>query len=108
MEGNCGKAIPVFGKNEFYPCVMYDVDYGFAITGYVESGGVAASIPMSLAVDRFDEPEYPWTTKEPAAQLKGTVTVQGPLDVGATYTILRWDDFRKVPTDGSYLSSHYD
>lgn len=107
MQGNCGNVPAKIGLNEFYPCVMYDVDYGYAITGYVEEGGTA-SVPLSLAVDRFDEPEYPWTSSSPAAQLHGTVTIQGPLDVDATYKILRWDDFRKVPTDGSYLSSNYD
>merc|ERR1712000_663115 len=100
MAGNCGKAIGVWGKNEFYPCVMYDVAYGYAMTGYVE-GGDTRSLPLSLVVDRFDEPEYPWTSSHPAAQLHGTVTVQGPLEVGAAYKILRWDDFRKVPTEGS-------
>jgi len=107
MAGNCGKAIGVFGKNEFYPCVMRDVAYGYALTGFVETGGTR-SVPLSLLVDHFDEPEYPWTSSTPAAQLRGTVTVQGPLEVGATYTILRWDNFRNVPTDGLYLSSKYD
>lgn len=106
MQGNCGKAIPVIGKNEFYPCVMYDVAYGFAITGFKESG--PASVPLSLAVDRFDEPEYPWDRYHPAADLHGTVTIHGPLEKGASYKILRWDDHKKVPTDGSYLKSDYD
>merc|ERR1712151_37653 len=96
-----------WGKNEFYPCAMQDVAYGYALTGYVETGG-SRSVPLSLLVDRFDEPEYPWTSSAPASQLRGTVTVQGPLEVGASYKILRWDNFRNVPTDGSYLSSKYD
>lgn len=107
MEGNCANAIPVIGKNEFYPCVMYDVAYGFAISGFVEHGG-QKSQPLSLAVDHFDEPEYPWDSSNPAADLHGTVSIQGPLEVGSKYTILRWDDFHKVPTDGSYLTSQFD
>jgi hypothetical protein len=106
MAGNCAKAIGTWGHNEFYPCVMHDVAYGFALTGYEETSG--SSLPLVLSVDRFDEPEYPWTASTPAAQLRGTVTVQGPLEIGASYKILRWDDFRNVPTDGSYLSSSYD
>merc|ERR1712137_1538990 len=104
MEGNCANAIPVIGKNEFYPCVMYNVAYGFAISGFVERSG-QKSQSLSLTVDRFDEPEYPWDSNNPAADLHGTVSVQGPLQVGSKYTILRWDDFHKVPTDGSYLAS---
>lgn len=40
--------------------------------------------------------------------IKGTVTVEGPLTVGETYTILRWNDFTKVPTTGKYFDSDFD
>lgn len=42
------------------------------------------------------------------ADVSGTLTVHGPLVAGEEYTILRWDDYKKVPTSGDYLSSDYD
>jgi len=104
MKGNCSIAQVGIGKNEYYPCIMNDVGIGYAITGVVEPAG--ASLPVSLAVDRFDEPDFPWQREDPC-ELHGVVTAQG-LTAGQTYSLLRWDDFSRVPEDGRYLDSAFD
>ena len=38
MDGNCAKAQPGYGRNEMYPCINDQVDYGVAITGVKGSG----------------------------------------------------------------------
>lgn len=106
MEGNCAKAIPQYGSNEFYPCVPSDgPDWGFAITGVVEQM-TSKTLPLFLAVDRFDEPDMNNPFEKPA-KLTGTVTVTG-LTGGGAYSILRWDNYTKVPTSTEYLDSSYD
>merc|ERR1712194_616067 len=105
VPGNCSKAVPGIGHNEYYPCIMENTDFGYAITGVVEPAS-SPSLPLSLAVDSFDEPDFPWKSEAPI-QLTGTVTIRG-LEMGRSYTLLRWDDFRKVPVDGAYLTSSYD
>jgi len=104
MEGNCRNAAGTIGQ---YPCIMEDQDLGFAITGYVEKNAKIPSIPLSLVVDRYDEPDFPWTSEQPC-QLKGVLTIEGPLEVGKSYTILRWTGYKNVPTDGDYLNSKFD
>ena len=84
---------------------MEDQDLGFAILGPVED---TPSIPVSLKLDRFDEPANSKMSIYNPADIRVTLTVHGPLAVGEQYTILRWDDYTKVPTSGDYLSSEYD
>jgi len=102
MSGNCGHAQGTIGQ---YPCIMEDQDLGFAILGPVED---TPSIPVSLKLDRFDEPANSRMSIYNPADVSGVLTVHGPLAVGEQYTILRWDDYTKVPTSGDYLSSDYD
>lgn len=102
MSGNCGNAQGTIGQ---YPCIMEDQDLGFAILGPVED---TPSIPVSLKLDRFDEPANSKMSIYQPADIKGTLTVRGPLTPGEQYTVFRWDDFQKVPTDGDYASSAYD
>lgn len=104
MTGNCSKAVPGVGHNEYYPCISKYSDFGYAVTGVAEPSS-SPSLPLSLAVDRFDEPDFPWT-KESPCQLAGTVTVEG-LEAGNIYTLFRWDDYKAVPTDGDYENSDW-
>ena len=95
MKGNCGAAIPEYGKNEFYPCVPSDGnDWGYAITGLSPSRAgktSSSSLTLSLDVGRFDEPDMNKIWSRPA-DLTGHVTVRGSDVVkGRSYTIRRWD-----------------
>mgnify|MGYP000335800443 FL=1 len=103
MDGNCSNAISGPGHNEYYPCVPSDGrDWGFAITGYV--GGSDKDVPVSLAVDRFDEPDIVEGAK--AAEIHGTVTVTG-LTAQSSYRLYRWDDYNTLPADGNYAGSNF-
>lgn len=51
MDGNCAVAQAGFGRNEMYPCINDQTDYGIAIMGV--KGSV---LPVSLAVDNKEEP----------------------------------------------------
>merc|ERR1712083_61534 len=59
-----------------------------------------------MGADSYDEPDFPWKKVSPIF-MTGTLTITG-LQEGQHYAILRWDDYRKVPTDGSYLKSKFD
>jgi hypothetical protein len=102
MTGNCAHAQSTIGQ---YPCINEQQNLGFAILGPVEE---EKSIRVHLTLDRFDEPDNSEMNLRNPADIKGTVTVDGPLEVGETYMILRWNDFNKVPTTGRYLESEYD
>eukprot|EP00037_Helgoeca_nana_P015251 m.142598 g.142598 ORF g.142598 m.142598 type:complete len:369 (-) comp22933_c0_seq1:61-1167(-) len=94
MDGNCAKAQDGFGKNEMYPCINDQVDYGLAINGINGSG-----LPTSLAVDSQDEPDTRMGQR--AIEMRGTVTVSS-LIVGKGYTIYRYTGTEELPTDGSH------
>lgn len=94
MAGNCAKAQPMYGRNEFYPCVPSDGnDWGYAITGLADNGngsGDGATATISLSVDRFDEPDpNGWWPQKPYS-LTGTVKLAG-LVAGTTYKLQRFD-----------------
>eukprot|EP00666_Eupelagonemidae_sp_cell4sb_P016478 gene16478-3973_t len=46
MEGNCKNAQAGFGKNEMYPCINDQVDYGLAVTGVATPG----ALPLVLDI----------------------------------------------------------
>jgi len=102
MTGNCANAQGTVGQ---YPCINEQQNLGFAILGPVEE---ETSIRVHLTLDRFDEPDNNEMNLRNPVDIKGTVTVEGPLEKGEKYTILRWNDFKRVPTTGKYLESEYD
>lgn len=102
MRGNCARAQGTIGQ---YPCINENQNLGFAVLGPVEE---ETSIRVHLKLDRFDEPDNNRMNLRNPVDIKGTVTVEGPLTVGETYTILRWNDYKKVPTTGKYFDSKFD
>ncbi len=78
-----------------YPCVMNDIDYGYAISGFVDP--MQRAIPTSLSVNGGGtEPQGS------SVDLTATLLVAGPLTVGATYTIYRFDGTANFPTDSQF------
>ena len=51
MDGNCRDAQPGFGRNEMYPCINDQVDYGIAVAGILGS-----DLPVSGSDTRTREP----------------------------------------------------
>lgn len=104
MDGNCSIAQEGVGHNEYYPCVPNDGrDWGFAITGVANAS--STDVPVSLAVDRFDEPNV--EEGQDPVQLHGTVTVGPGLKDGETYDLYTWTDAAHIPADGDYAKSQY-
>jgi hypothetical protein len=86
-------------------CIPQNVDYGIAVTGIVDPQHVTFSV--SLAVASSSEPNV--STGAAPVPMTGTVTVTG-LSLGGKYTLLRYDDYTKVPAAASaadYASSVY-
>jgi len=101
LTGNCSNAqTESGGPNEAYPCVMNLIDYGWSILGLMDP--LKRLIPTSLSVTGDQGYEPP--TSEP---LSGTVLVQGPLKVGATYVTYRWDGTSNFPTNSRFETSNY-
>jgi len=102
MQGNCANAQGTIGQ---YPCINEQQNLGFAVLGPVEE---EKSVRLHLKLDRFDEPDNNQMNLQNPVDIHGTVTVEGPLEVGEMYTILRWNDFKSVPTTGKYFDSKFD
>ena len=94
MDGNCANAQPGFGRNEMYPCINADTDYGIAVNGIKGSG----AIPVSLSVNKQSEPDV--REGQPPSILTGTVTASA-LTPGAKYTLYRYEGTETLPTDGT-------
>jgi hypothetical protein len=87
-------------------CIPQDVDYGVAVTGILDAQGV--TLPIRATVVSNFEPNVSMGAAPVAMQ--ATVTVSG-LQPGGSYALLRYDDYTKVPTDGTaaaFLASSYD
>ena len=82
-------------------CIPRDTDYGCAVTGIKDDSGTA--LPVSLKVDRWDEPNIPQGASP--VQLNATIQMRS-LTAGSQYALLRYDDYRNVPTS-NYLSSAF-
>ena len=82
-------------------CIPRDTDYGCAVMGIDDGSGMA--LPVSLKVNRWDEPNI--SRGAQPAQMTATIEVRG-LVPGAPYALLRYDDYRTVPTD-NYLASAF-
>jgi hypothetical protein len=92
MQGNCKNAGSGFGKNEMYPCLYDQVDYGLAVTGLNTSVPI---LRVVLDVDRQDEPNVRmW---QQPVDLQGTVNVYG-LQKGAQYILYRFKGTESLPS----------
>lgn len=118
--------LPGVGKNEFYPCIPDDLDFGVTIAGNASevappwplagsSPAAVVTVPLSLAVDRFNEPDLRASPSQPAAAMRATVTDTHPnatLVVGRWYQLYRFDGYRTLPatkagwSTGNYTSRH--
>jgi hypothetical protein len=81
------------------------IDYGVALKGIKDKR--QATLPVSLSVSSAEEPNV--SLKESPSQMTATATV-GALQPGQRYALLRYDDFKSVPTDASaqgFLKSRY-
>jgi hypothetical protein len=87
-------------------CIPRDVDYGVAVTGFVDKKH--ATLPVFGRSAETSEPNVSIGEKA------GTVTLHlraSGLTAGANYALLRYDDRTKVPTDATpaeFLASAYD
>jgi hypothetical protein len=80
-------------------------DYGCAVTGIVDPHH--ETLPVQLSVDRWDEPDV--VAGERPVTLHGTLAIHS-LVSGRQYSLLRYDDYRKVPSshflaNGGYVSN---
>jgi hypothetical protein len=86
-------------------CIPQDVDYGVAFLGFLDAQHV--TLPVSIKVPGDSEPNTSLGASPSA--LTATVSVSG-LQSGAHYSLLRYDDYTKVPEDASaagFLASSY-
>jgi len=81
-------------------CIPKQYDYGCAVTGIKDIEGV--TLPVYLSIDSWDEPNV--TIGEAPIQLNATIRVS-LLTVGRSYLLLRYDDYRKVPSRDFHNSS---
>merc|ERR1712176_518236 len=91
MEGNCKNAGAGFGKNEMYPCLYDQVDYGLAVTGLDTK---LPTLRVVLDVDRQEEPNVRMWQRP--VELHGTVTVTG-LQAGRAYILYRFKGTQALP-----------
>lgn len=83
-------------------CLPRDTDYGCAVTGI--KNGSDPVLPVSLKVDRWDEPNI----SQGMSPVRMNATIQvSALTTGVSYVLLRYNDYHRVPTN-HYLSSAYD
>lgn len=83
-------------------CIPRDIDYGCAVTGI--KNGSDPVLPVSLKVDRWDEPNI--SLGMAPVRMNATIQVSA-LTTGVSYVLLRYNDYHRVPTN-NYLSSTYD
>jgi hypothetical protein len=93
-------------KGAFAYYIPQDDDYGCAVTGIADRGHETA--PVRLSVDRWDEPDV--VAGEKAVVMHANLTVSS-LAQGKSYSLLRYDDYHKVPdtaflTKGGYTWRH--
>ena len=84
------------GTNDY--CIPEKCDYGCSLTGIVDPKH--ETVPVRLSVDRWDEPDV--VAGEKPVTLHGTLAIES-LVPGKTYSLLRYDDYRKVP-DSDFLA----
>jgi hypothetical protein len=94
MKGNCKHAQPGFGRNEMYPCIYDQVDYGLAVTGLNTTD---PTLRVVLDVDRQDEPNIRLFQKP--VDLHGRVQVFG-LKRGEDYVLYRFKGTHALPSTG--------
>ncbi len=74
-------------------CIPKNINYGCAVTGIKDS--LKITRPVSLSVDRWDEPNV--TLGEQPVMLHANATVSG-LNIGSRYALLRYDGYRHLPS----------
>jgi hypothetical protein len=77
-------------------CVPTSVDYGVAVTGITDAQH--ATLPATMTVASDAEPNV--SLGASPSQMTATVTVSA-LTAGHAYTLLRYDDYTKVPTNAT-------
>ncbi len=82
-------------------CIPYYRNTGMAVTGVRDVMGQARHV--SLKLDRWDEPNL--SQGEAPVRLNAKIKIRG-LTPGTSYTLLRYDDPRNVPTR-HYQASHF-
>ncbi|CAF1148962.1 unnamed protein product [Didymodactylos carnosus] len=95
-------------KKDLYEggCIPKDVAYGLAVTGIIDNDH--STLPVRLSVNSWDEPNISRGAK--TKLLQGTVVVSN-LRPNQKYVLLRYDDYKVVPTSGNeskFLNSKYD
>jgi len=101
MEGNCKNAQPGFGKNEMYPCLDDQVNYGIAVKGL----DVQGSLPVSLKVSSQQEPDTRMGQRP--VDVTGTATVTG-VEQGKSYKLYRYSSTKSLPKGSNFASSDYE
>jgi hypothetical protein len=92
MQGNCKNAGAGFGKNEMYPCLFDQVDYGLAVTGL---NTTVPTFRVVLDVDRQDEPDVRMWQR--ATTIHGKAQVSG-LQKGNSYILYRFKGTETLPS----------
>jgi len=92
MQGNCKNAQAGPGRNEMYPCIFDQVDYGLAVTGL---NTTVSTLRIVLDVDRQDEPDVRFFQRP--VSLYGTLRVFG-LQKGSTYVLYRFKGIQALPS----------
>lgn len=100
MSGNCANAVAGWPHDEAYPCIYENENQGVAISGIADPAGKA--LPLSITVDRWDEPDLPSGDKPAELQVKVTVP---NLTVGHSYTLYKYDGAKALPTSGDYAKT---
>ncbi len=75
--------------------VPQNVDYGVAVTGNKDPGKVTR--PVHIVLDSNEEPNVTLSAKP--SMLKATI-IADSLTIGASYALLRYNDYRTVPSTG--------
>jgi len=97
MDGNCANAVAGWPHDEAFPCIYSEEDYGVAITGVDDPAGRA--LPVSITVDRWDEPDLP--SGEHPAELQVVVTMTG-LTAGQPYILYKYAGVKGLPVGNDY------
>lgn len=101
MQGNCKNAQAGVGKNEMYPCLDDQVNYGLAVKGL----DVQGSLPVSIKVSIQKEPDVRVGMRP--VDVTAVVTVSG-LQKGQVYKIFRYTSTASLPKGPTFAGTSYD
>jgi len=86
-------------------CIPNDYDYGVAIKGILDKQKITK--PVQLVVSHWDEPNV---SEGKAPRQMNALVIVSDLLKGQKYSLLRFEDYNKVPTEGTcshFLTSEY-